>query len=229
MKHAGWQSWVSKGHLTDSWYFTHPLPSIWYIRHVSHIVIHVSENHNVVLFHLNSTYPLIFRQDEIGFFIFFCYLGIGGNLVSIQSSRISTRLHLNYLPREVPADRRKCYNPCSIFFGSGKTHRHTHKHIPSSNTAFCDRTKSSIGSDSAPPGDPWPVDFFIFFTPDEGSQNNAKFSLDSCLLGCLCNSGEWTPLTLRNKKAPKSTKTKQKQTKKYHHTWLFMSDGYCSP
>lgn len=57
-------------------------------------------------------------------------LGIGGSLVSIQSSRISTRLHLNYLPSEVPADRRKCYNPCSIFFGSGKTHKHmrAHKH-----------------------------------------------------------------------------------------------------
>eukprot|EP00066_Takifugu_rubripes_P016281 XP_011605547.1 PREDICTED: solute carrier family 41 member 2-like isoform X1 [Takifugu rubripes] len=49
--------------------------------------------------------------------------GIGGNLVSIQSSRISTGLHLNYLPGEVPADRRKCYNPCSIFFGSGLNHR----------------------------------------------------------------------------------------------------------
>ncbi|XP_056908200.1 solute carrier family 41 member 2 isoform X3 [Takifugu flavidus] len=48
---------------------------------------------------------------------------IGGNLVSIQSSRISTGLHLNYLPGEVPADRRKCYNPCSIFFGSGLNHR----------------------------------------------------------------------------------------------------------
>lgn len=57
---------------------------------------------------------------------FFCPLGIGGNLVAIQSSRISTRLHLNYLPGEVPADRRKCYNPCSIFFGSGKRHKHRH-------------------------------------------------------------------------------------------------------
>lgn len=169
----------------------------------------VRESRFVVFFHLNSTYPLIFRQDEIGFF-FFWYLGIGGNLVSIQSSRISTRLHLNCLPGEVPVDKRKCYNPCSIFFGSGKTHRHTHKHTNHhhlTHNTFCDRTKSSIGSDSAPPGDPWPVDFFIFFTSDERSQINAKFSLDSCLLGCLCNSGEWTPLTLRNKKVPKSTKT----------------------
>lgn len=57
-------------------------------------------------------------------------LGIGGSLVSIQSSRISTKLHLYYQPSEVPADRRKCYNLFSIFFGSGKTHEHvrTHKH-----------------------------------------------------------------------------------------------------
>ncbi|XP_061826057.1 solute carrier family 41 member 2 [Nerophis lumbriciformis] len=45
--------------------------------------------------------------------------GIGGNLVSIQSSRISTNLHLNFSPREVPEDRRGCYNLCSTFFGSG--------------------------------------------------------------------------------------------------------------
>ncbi|XP_070687554.1 solute carrier family 41 member 2 [Pempheris klunzingeri] len=49
--------------------------------------------------------------------------GIGGNLVSIQSSRISTNLHLNYPPGEVPEDRRSCYNPCRTFFGSGANHR----------------------------------------------------------------------------------------------------------
>ncbi len=46
--------------------------------------------------------------------------GIGGNLVSIQSSRISTNLHLNYSPGEVPEDSKSCYNPCGTFFGSGK-------------------------------------------------------------------------------------------------------------
>ncbi|XP_034541552.1 solute carrier family 41 member 2 [Notolabrus celidotus] len=49
--------------------------------------------------------------------------GIGGNLVSIQSSRISTSLHLNYPPREVPEDRPSCYNPCRTFFGTGANHR----------------------------------------------------------------------------------------------------------
>ncbi|XP_068168876.1 solute carrier family 41 member 2 [Antennarius striatus] len=49
--------------------------------------------------------------------------GIGGNLVSIQSSRLSTNLHLNYLSREVPEDRRGCYSPCTVFFGSGANHR----------------------------------------------------------------------------------------------------------
>lgn len=48
------------------------------------------------------------------------YSGIGGNLVSIQSSRISTNLHLNYSAGEVPEDRMRCYSPCRIFFGSGK-------------------------------------------------------------------------------------------------------------
>ncbi|XP_049430629.1 solute carrier family 41 member 2 [Epinephelus fuscoguttatus] len=49
--------------------------------------------------------------------------GIGGNLVSIQASRISTNLHLNYPPREVPEDRKGCFNPCRTFFGSGANHR----------------------------------------------------------------------------------------------------------
>ncbi|XP_063764718.1 solute carrier family 41 member 2 [Eleginops maclovinus] len=49
--------------------------------------------------------------------------GIGGNLVSIQSSRISTNLHLNHSPKEVPEDRKGCYSPCRTFFGSGTNHR----------------------------------------------------------------------------------------------------------
>ncbi|XP_047452719.1 solute carrier family 41 member 2 [Mugil cephalus] len=49
--------------------------------------------------------------------------GIGGNLVSIQSSRISTNLHLNYSPGELPEGRKSCNNPCQAFFGSGANHR----------------------------------------------------------------------------------------------------------
>ncbi|XP_038161501.1 solute carrier family 41 member 2 [Cyprinodon tularosa] len=49
--------------------------------------------------------------------------GVGGNLVSIHSSRISTHLHLNYSPGEVPDGPRSCLNPCYTFFGSGANHR----------------------------------------------------------------------------------------------------------
>uniref|UniRef100_A0A3Q3XLI8 Solute carrier family 41 member n=1 Tax=Mola mola TaxID=94237 RepID=A0A3Q3XLI8_MOLML len=49
--------------------------------------------------------------------------GVGGNLVSIQCSRISTSLHLNYSAGVVPEDRKRCYSPCCIFFGSGANHR----------------------------------------------------------------------------------------------------------
>ncbi|KAM6937874.1 solute carrier family 41 member 2 [Xenentodon cancila] len=49
--------------------------------------------------------------------------GVGGNLVSIQSSRISTNLHLNYSPGEVPEGRESCFNPFHTFFGSGANHR----------------------------------------------------------------------------------------------------------
>ncbi|KAM4734223.1 solute carrier family 41 member 2 isoform 2-T2 [Anableps anableps] len=45
--------------------------------------------------------------------------GVGGNLVSIQSSRISTHLHLNYSPGEFPVGSRNCFNPFQTFLGSG--------------------------------------------------------------------------------------------------------------
>ncbi|KAM9807728.1 solute carrier family 41 member 2-like [Neosynchiropus ocellatus] len=49
--------------------------------------------------------------------------GIGGNLVSIQASRISTNLHLNHTPGEVPEGQRLCVNPCRTFFGTGTNQR----------------------------------------------------------------------------------------------------------
>ncbi|KAM9815539.1 solute carrier family 41 member 2 isoform 2-T2 [Syngnathus typhle] len=49
--------------------------------------------------------------------------GIGGNLVSIQASRISTKLHMNFAHGEVPEDRKRCHQPCSTFFGSEPNHK----------------------------------------------------------------------------------------------------------
>ncbi|XP_077355293.1 solute carrier family 41 member 2 [Festucalex cinctus] len=49
--------------------------------------------------------------------------GIGGNLVAIQSSRISTFLHFHYAPGEVPDEAKGCYYPCRTFFGTGANHR----------------------------------------------------------------------------------------------------------
>ncbi|XP_036614725.1 solute carrier family 41 member 2 isoform X1 [Trichosurus vulpecula] len=45
--------------------------------------------------------------------------GIGGNLVAIQASRISTYLHLHGKPGEVPDEAKGCYYPCRTFFGPG--------------------------------------------------------------------------------------------------------------
>ncbi|XP_026219064.1 solute carrier family 41 member 2 [Anabas testudineus] len=49
--------------------------------------------------------------------------GIGGNLVAIQSSRISTHLHLHCAPGEVPDKAKGCYYPCRTFCGIGANHR----------------------------------------------------------------------------------------------------------
>lgn len=45
--------------------------------------------------------------------------GIGGNLVAIQASRISTYLHLHSTPGELPEDPKGCYYPFRTFFGPG--------------------------------------------------------------------------------------------------------------
>ncbi|XP_061662109.1 solute carrier family 41 member 2 isoform X1 [Syngnathoides biaculeatus] len=49
--------------------------------------------------------------------------GIGGNLVAIQSSRISTFLHFHCAPGEVPDEAKGCYYPCRTFSGTGANHR----------------------------------------------------------------------------------------------------------
>ncbi|XP_029018942.1 solute carrier family 41 member 2 [Betta splendens] len=49
--------------------------------------------------------------------------GIGGNLVAIQSSRISTYLHFHCAPGEVPDKAKGCYHPCRTFWGTGANHR----------------------------------------------------------------------------------------------------------
>ena len=51
----------------------------------------------------------------------FIFSGIGGNLVAIQSSRISTHLHLHNTPGEVPPEARGCYYPCRTFYGTGES------------------------------------------------------------------------------------------------------------
>ncbi|XP_073671951.1 solute carrier family 41 member 2 [Paramisgurnus dabryanus] len=49
--------------------------------------------------------------------------GIGGNLVAIQASRISTHLHIHSAPGEVPDEAKGCYCPCRTFCGTGANHR----------------------------------------------------------------------------------------------------------
>ncbi|XP_029947906.1 solute carrier family 41 member 1 [Salarias fasciatus] len=50
--------------------------------------------------------------------------GVGGNLVAVQASRISTYLHMNGLPMGDPnLTPRKCPTPCNSFFGSSVNSR----------------------------------------------------------------------------------------------------------
>uniref|UniRef100_A0A672RQW3 Solute carrier family 41 member n=1 Tax=Sinocyclocheilus grahami TaxID=75366 RepID=A0A672RQW3_SINGR len=49
--------------------------------------------------------------------------GVGGNLVSIQASRIATYLHFHCPPGELPDDAKGCYCPCRSFCTTGPNGR----------------------------------------------------------------------------------------------------------
>nr|XP_006628513.1 PREDICTED: solute carrier family 41 member 1 [Lepisosteus oculatus]XP_015198110.1 PREDICTED: solute carrier family 41 member 1 [Lepisosteus oculatus] len=50
--------------------------------------------------------------------------GVGGNLVAVQASRISTYLHMSGMPGLEPSvPQRRCPTPCSTFFGSSVNSR----------------------------------------------------------------------------------------------------------
>ena len=55
------------------------------------------------------------------YFILFSILGVGGNLVAVQSSRISTYLNSVSKPRVLPeTDPFICVSPLNVFFGKSK-------------------------------------------------------------------------------------------------------------
>ncbi|XDV52827.1 hypothetical protein PO909_021482 [Leuciscus waleckii] len=49
--------------------------------------------------------------------------GVGGNLVSVQASRVATYLHFHCPPGELPDDSKRCYCPCRSFYTTGPNGR----------------------------------------------------------------------------------------------------------
>ncbi|XP_036007790.1 solute carrier family 41 member 2 [Fundulus heteroclitus] len=95
----------------------------------SNILLHTGWEPIITAMFISSIGGLILEKavsdpNLIGIIVFAPVInGVGGNLVSIQSSRISTHLHLNYSPGEVPEGPKSCFNPCYTFFGSGANNR----------------------------------------------------------------------------------------------------------
>lgn len=51
----------------------------------------------------------------------YAFLGVGGNLVAVQASRLSTSLHMVSSPGTLPKDAvHGCPSPVKTFFGKGK-------------------------------------------------------------------------------------------------------------
>lgn len=87
-------------------------------------VINGEESLNLYMYERVFLYGAQYSNIEL---VLFCSTlcvrvsGVGGNLVAVQASRISTYLHMNGLPMGDPNPTpRKCPTPCTSFFGSCK-------------------------------------------------------------------------------------------------------------
>lgn len=127
--------------------------------------------------------------------------GIGGNLVAIQSSRISTHLHFHCAPGEVPDETKGCYYPCRTFCGTGQSCEHR----PKAGTSRCEwqpshpnpsslptrfRSQSSICTGAHPPGGPWASDLPVHHPSDEEWAHDPDAHLHVCLPGYCSAAGE---------------------------------------
>lgn len=132
-------AWISQGLYTciDSYSFASPLVGsfflaltpIWIVVASKHpatrIVLHSGWEPVITAMLISSVGGLILDTtvsdpNLVGIVVYTPVInGIGGNLVAIQASRISTYLHLHSIPGELSEDAKGCYHPCRTFCGAG--------------------------------------------------------------------------------------------------------------
>ncbi|CAD7677242.1 unnamed protein product [Nyctereutes procyonoides] len=132
-------AWISQGlyFCLDNYYYISPLVGvfflaltpIWIIIAAKHpatrTVLHSGWEPVITAMVISSIGGLILDTtvsdpNLVGIVVYTPVInGIGGNLVAIQASRISTYLHLHSIPGELPDEPKGCYYPFRTFFGPG--------------------------------------------------------------------------------------------------------------
>lgn len=132
-------AWISQGLYAclDTYYYISPLvcafflalTPIWIIIAAKHpatrTVLHSGWEPVITAMVISSIGGLILDTtvsdpNLVGIVVYTPVInGIGGNLVAIQASRISTYLHLHSIPGELPEEPKGCSCPFRTFFGSG--------------------------------------------------------------------------------------------------------------
>ncbi|XP_030893612.1 solute carrier family 41 member 2 isoform X1 [Leptonychotes weddellii] len=132
-------AWISQGLYSclDNYYYISPLVGvfflaltpIWIIIAAKHpatrTVLHSGWEPVITAMIISSIGGLILDTtvsdpNLVGIVVYTPVInGIGGNLVAIQASRISTYLHLHSIPGELPDEPKGCYYPFRTFFGPG--------------------------------------------------------------------------------------------------------------
>ncbi|XP_021543266.2 solute carrier family 41 member 2 [Neomonachus schauinslandi] len=132
-------AWISQGLYSclDNYYYISPLVGvfflaltpIWIIIAAKHpatrTVLHSGWEPVITAMIISSIGGLILDTtvsdpNLVGIVVYTPVInGIGGNLVAIQASRISTYLHLHSVPGELPDEPKGCYYPFRTFFGPG--------------------------------------------------------------------------------------------------------------
>ncbi|XP_058529429.1 solute carrier family 41 member 2 isoform X2 [Ochotona princeps] len=132
-------AWISQGLYSclENYYFVSPLVGvfflaltpIWIIIAAKHpatrTVLHSGWEPVITAMVISSIGGLILDTtvsdpNLVGIVVYTPVInGIGGNLVAIQASRISTYLHLHSIPGELPDEPKGCYYPFRTFCGPG--------------------------------------------------------------------------------------------------------------
>ena len=99
------------------------------LMHVTYFEVHVLHESTNSVFALIATFfvkytwrPVTLDHNKVLVYFYLWLTGVGGNLVAVQASRLSTSLHLKSQPGVLPEDAvHGCPSPVHVFFNKGRS------------------------------------------------------------------------------------------------------------